>query len=92
MEEAQGLRDIVLEDSVCNHWILASSAKHLVIRYSVVHGVIEANTDSLLCITNNTVHPQEGCSGSIVHDADALAATRGDLRRHAALDLTGIYM
>jgi hypothetical protein len=38
VEEAMGLRDVVLADSVCNHSLLASSVINLTIRDNIVHG------------------------------------------------------
>jgi hypothetical protein len=94
VEEAQGLRDVVLEDSVCNHSILASSAHSLTIRNNVIHGMIEANTDSLLYITNNTIYSHGGHSGPMIQMLSPQHAviSANTLHSDPALQLTGIYV
>lgn len=92
VEEAQGLCDVVLEDSVCNHSILASSAHNLTIRNNVVHGMIEANTDSLLYVTNNTIYPHGNGSMMQMLSPQHAVISANTLHGDPALQLTGIYV
>ena len=55
VEEATGLRDVVLADSVCNHSILASSVINLTISNNVIEGIIVGNKNTQMRVLNNTI-------------------------------------
>ena len=55
VEEATGLRDVILADSVCNHSILASSVINLTIQNNIVHGQIVGNGNTQMRVLNNTI-------------------------------------
>jgi hypothetical protein len=83
IEEATGLHDVVLENSVCNHSLLASQVTNLTIRGNVIHGKIEANDNRQLRIERNTVIATER-SGSLASFLSAQHATLGGNRFEAA--------
>ena len=60
IEEAGGLGNVLIENSVVNHSILAGGVNNLTIRGNLVHGALLGNGNTNLTVINNTVIALEG--------------------------------
>ena len=55
VEEATGLRDVLLADSVCNHSLLASTTLNMTIKNCTIVGQLVGNSNTQMTIENNTI-------------------------------------
>jgi hypothetical protein len=64
VEDATGLRDVIIEDCIMNHSLAASTVIKMTIRGNVIHGNLEANSNTQLRVLNNTIIATEKLNNS----------------------------
>ena len=92
VEEATGLRDVMIADSVCNHSILASSAINLTIMNNTVVGVIEGNFNTQMNIRGNTIIATGNTSMAMFLAAQTAAIVGNTFLSAALPGSAGIYV
>lgn len=92
IEEATGLRDVVLHDCVVNHSILASTVINLTIRDNIVHGMIEANSNTDLSVENNTIFSEHNCSMLQMLSPQRAFISGNTFHSDPTLELAGVYV
>jgi hypothetical protein len=92
IEEAGGLGNVLLENSVVNHSILAGGVNNLTIRNNIVHGTILGNGNTNLTVVNNTIIAHNSTSAIMSQGFTQTAnISNNTLIASAASDHEGIH-